>query len=68
MQEEYAEFTPEFAEKETGVKAERIIEVARKIGEAGERFATHNWRSAAAGNLGGWCVSRALHFLECINR
>ena len=29
-------------------------------------FATHNWRSAASGNLGGWCVSRALHFLNVL--
>ena len=62
----YSEYTPEYAEKESGVKAETIVEVARKIGEAGERFATHNWRSAASGNLGGWCVSRCLHFLNVI--
>ncbi len=66
MREEYAEYTPEFAEQESGVAAERIIEVARGIGEAGERFATHNWRSAASGNLGGWCVSRGLHFLNVL--
>ncbi len=66
MIEEYAEFTPEYAEEECGVKAETIREVAQLIGEAGERFASHNWRSAASGNLGGWCVSRALHFLQVI--
>ena len=66
MLEEYQEYTPEFAEKESGVKAETIREVAIKIGEAGERFATHNWRSAASGNLGGWCVSRCLHFLNVL--
>ena len=66
MIEEYAEYTPEFAEKESGVKADMIREIAVKIGEAGERFSTHNWRSAASGNLGGWCVSRALHFLNVI--
>lgn len=64
--EEYAEFTPEFAEKETGVKAETIKEVAVLIGEAGERFSSHNWRSAGSGNLGGWCVARALHFLQVV--
>jgi anaerobic selenocysteine-containing dehydrogenase len=41
MREEYAEYTPEFAEQESGAKAEMIVEVARKIGEAGSRFATH---------------------------
>jgi anaerobic selenocysteine-containing dehydrogenase len=64
--EEYTEFTPEFAEKESGVNADTIVETARLIAEAGERFATHNWRSAASGNLGGWAVSRALHFLSVI--
>lgn len=63
---EYAEYTPEFAEKESGVKAETVIEVAREIGKAKGRFASHNWRSAASGNLGGWCVSRCLHFLTVL--
>ncbi|MGB1241451.1 MAG: hypothetical protein ACPG49_02945, partial [Chitinophagales bacterium] len=45
----YAEYTPEFGEQESGVKAATIVEVATAIGEAGERFATHNWRSAASG-------------------
>ncbi|NOX37267.1 MAG: molybdopterin-dependent oxidoreductase [Calditrichaeota bacterium] len=66
LREVYAEYTPEFAERESGVPAAMIIEVARKIGEAGTRFATHNWRSAASGNLGGWAVSRCLHFLNVL--
>ena len=66
MTGEYAEYTPEMAEAESGVKADMIREVAIKIGEAGEKFATHNWRSAASGNLGGWCVSRCLHFLNVL--
>ncbi|MCB0595896.1 MAG: molybdopterin-dependent oxidoreductase [Lewinellaceae bacterium] len=66
MREEYVQYTPEFAEKESGVKADMIAEVARLIGEAGTRFATHNWRSASSGNLGGWAVSRALHFLNVL--
>ena len=66
LKEDYAGYTPEFAEKESGVKAEMIREIGVKIGEAGERFAAHNWRSAAAGNLGGWCVSRALHFISVL--
>ncbi len=64
--DQYREYTPEFAEKESGVKATTIKEVAIKIGEAGEQFSTHNWRSASSGNLGGWCVSRCLHFLNVI--
>ncbi|MCB0706766.1 MAG: molybdopterin-dependent oxidoreductase [Saprospiraceae bacterium] len=66
MREEYAEYTPEFAEQESGVPADKVVEVARQIGAAGEHFASHNWRSAASGNLGGWCVSRALHFLTVL--
>jgi anaerobic selenocysteine-containing dehydrogenase len=66
IRKEYEEYTPEFAYKESGVEPEKIIEVARLIGNAGTQFATHNWRSASSGNLGGWCVSRALHFLNVL--
>jgi anaerobic selenocysteine-containing dehydrogenase len=66
IREEYKDYTPEFAEKESGVKADMLVEVAREIGKAGTRFATHNWRSAASGNLGGWAVSRTLHFLNVL--
>lgn len=62
----YAEYTPEFAEKESGVAAATIVEVARQIGRAGTRFSCHNWRSAGAGNLGGWAVARCLHFLNVL--
>jgi anaerobic selenocysteine-containing dehydrogenase len=62
----YSEYTPEFAEKESGVKAETVIEIARQIGRAGTRFSCHNWRSAGAGNLGGWAVARCLHFLNVL--
>jgi len=66
MIEEYNDFTPAFAEKESGVKADTIVEIARQIGEAGERFASHNWRAAGASNLGGWAVARCLHFLTVL--
>ncbi|MFT7587867.1 MAG: anaerobic selenocysteine-containing dehydrogenase [Limisphaerales bacterium] len=64
--EEYEEYTPAFAASESGAEEAMIIEVAHKIGRAGSRFATHNWRSAGSGNLGGWCVSRSLHFLNVL--
>ncbi len=64
--EVYAEYTPEFAEKESGAKAGMIREVAKIIGEAGTRLATHNWRAAGSGNLGGWAVARTLHFLNVL--
>ncbi len=61
--DEYKDFTVEFASKESGIPAETIREIAYEIARAGTRFATHTWRSASIGNLGGWTVSRALHFL-----
>ena len=61
--EVYAEYTPEFAEHESGASAAVIVEVAREIGRAGSALATHVWRNAAAGNLGGWQVARALELL-----
>ncbi|NIR75967.1 MAG: formate dehydrogenase, partial [Gammaproteobacteria bacterium] len=62
----YAEFTPEFAAREAGIDAEMIVTVARRIGEAGTRFAAHNWRGPATGNLGGWQIARCLHFLSVL--
>jgi anaerobic selenocysteine-containing dehydrogenase len=59
----YAEYTPEFAERESGVPAATIVEVAREAARAGSALATHVWRNAAAGNLGGWQVARALEWL-----
>ena len=43
--------------------AARIVEVAREVGRAGSALATHVWRNAAAGNLGGWQVARALELV-----
>ena len=66
LKEEYASFTPEYAAAESGVPVERLLEVARVIGEAGSALASHNWRAAAAGNLGGWQVPRCLVFLNVL--
>lgn len=62
----YREYTPEFAEAESGVSADTIVEIARQIGRAGTRFSCHNWRSAGAGNLGGWAVARCLQFVSVL--
>lgn len=64
--EVYAEFTPGFAAAEADIDPELIVTVARRIGAAGTRFAADNWRGPAAGHLGGWQVSRALHFLNVL--
>jgi len=63
LTELYSGYTPQFAEEESGVSAAAIVQVAREIGRAGSAFSSHVWRSAAAGNLGGWQVARALEFL-----
>ncbi len=66
LKKNYASFTPEFAEKESGIPAQTIVEIAREIGRAGSAFATHVWRSAATANLGGWQVARCLEFLSVL--
>jgi anaerobic selenocysteine-containing dehydrogenase len=62
----YREFTPEFAERESGVPAAKIAAVARAAAAAGSRFASHLWRGTASGNLGGWQVARALQLLHVL--
>src|SRR6266446_5119017 len=63
LKELYSAFTPEFAAAETGVDAAQIVEAARAVGRARGTFSTHNWRSAAAGNLWGWQITRCLYLL-----
>jgi anaerobic selenocysteine-containing dehydrogenase len=62
----YVDYSFEFAEAESGVSAERLREVADIVATAGNRLSTHNWRSAAAGNEGGWQVSRTLLLLNAL--
>jgi anaerobic selenocysteine-containing dehydrogenase len=64
--EEYAEYTPEFAAAECRIPVEQVIEVGEVVANAGTQLCTHVWRSAAIGNLGGWQVSRSLHFLNVL--
>ncbi|MDJ0959355.1 MAG: molybdopterin-dependent oxidoreductase [Acidimicrobiia bacterium] len=66
LRDTYAGYTVEFAAAESGVDAERIDAVARGIAEAGHQFASHTWRSAGSGNLGGWQVARCLWFLHVL--
>ena len=62
----YSRFTFDFAAAESGVPAETIAQVAEIVAGAGGRLSTHNWRSAAAGNLGGWQVARTLFLLNAL--
>jgi len=66
LHELYTGFTFDYAARESGIDAAAIAEVAEIVAEAGTRLSTHTWRSAAAGNLGGWQVSRTLFMLNCL--
>ncbi len=66
LKRHYARFTPEFAESESGVPAAMIHQVAREIAEAAPAFCSHIWRAAAAGNLHGWQVTRAVWLLNVL--
>jgi anaerobic selenocysteine-containing dehydrogenase len=62
----YAEFTFDYAARESGVDAATIERIASMVAQAGTRLSTHNWRSAGAGNLGGWQVARTLFLLNAL--
>ena len=62
----YAEFTFERAAEESQVPVERIQEAADYIARCDGKLATHTWRSASIGNLGGWQVARCLFFLNVL--
>ena len=66
LREEYAPFTPEFAEAESLVPAETIRQLAEEVARAGSKLSTHIWRSAAAGNEGGWQIARATFLLNVL--
>ena len=66
LAEEYSSYTFAFAEQESGVSAKTIEEIAKTVAAAKSRLATHTWRSATAGNLGGWQISRALFLLNAL--
>ncbi len=63
---DYAAYTPQEAERICGVPAEQIIEIAEIIGNHPTKLASHNWRAAGAGNLGGWQTARCLFFLNVL--
>jgi anaerobic selenocysteine-containing dehydrogenase len=62
----YQDFTFERAAREAQVPVERIRETAEYVANSGGRLATHTWRSASIGNLGGWQVARCLFFLNVL--
>jgi len=66
LRELYAAYTFEAAARESGVDAAVLEEIARVVATAGTRLSTHTWRSASAGNLGGWQVPRTLFLLNAL--
>ena len=62
----YAEYTFERAAKESEVPIDRIELAAKYVANCEGKLATHVWRSASVGNLGGWQVSRCLFFLNVL--
>ena len=62
----YSEYTFERAAQESEVPIERIEETARLVANCEGKLATHVWRSASVGNLGGWQVARCLLFLNVL--
>ena len=62
----YAEYTFERAAKESDVPIERIEQSAKYIANCEGKLATHVWRSASVGNLGGWQVARCIFFLNVL--
>ena len=66
LKDMWAEFTFERAAMESGADEGQLREVAEVVATAGTRLSTHNWRSAAAGNLHGWQVSRTLFLLNAL--
>jgi anaerobic selenocysteine-containing dehydrogenase len=63
---DYAQYTFEYAAAEAHVPVEQVEALAALVADAGTRLATHTWRSAAAGNLGGWQIARSLFFLNVL--
>ena len=62
----YEQYTPEFVAEECRVPLETTENLTDEIVAAGSAFTSHLWRNAAAGNLGGWQVARALLLLHVL--
>jgi anaerobic selenocysteine-containing dehydrogenase len=63
---EYEAYTFAFAAQESGIDPEILERVAETVATAGTQLSTHNWRSAGAGNEGGWQVARTLFLLNAL--
>ncbi|MEK7784814.1 MAG: molybdopterin-dependent oxidoreductase, partial [Chloroflexota bacterium] len=66
LKEQYAKYTFEYAAQESGLEARILKGIAEDVANCGGKLATHNWRSAGSGNLGGWQVARCIFFLNVL--
>ncbi len=62
----YGEFSFDRAAEESQTPVERIRKAAEYVAKCDGKLATHTWRSASIGNLGGWQVARCLFFLNVL--
>lgn len=66
LQSLYSAFTFDYASGESGIDASIIGEIAGVIAGGKTKLASHIWRSAAAGNLGGWQISRSTVLINAL--
>jgi anaerobic selenocysteine-containing dehydrogenase len=66
LTDDYRHYTFEYAAAEAHVSVEQVEALAEMVADAGSALATHTWRSATAGNLGGWQIARSLFFLNVL--
>ncbi len=66
LEADYAGYTFAFAADEARVPEEKVRRLAEIVATSGAALSAHIWRSAAAGNKGGWQVARSLFFLNVL--
>ncbi|MGC8474325.1 MAG: molybdopterin dinucleotide binding domain-containing protein, partial [Candidatus Dormibacteria bacterium] len=60
LEGDYSKYTFQFAAEEAQLPVEEIERLAEMVANCDHRLAAHVWRSACAGNYGGWQVARCL--------
>jgi anaerobic selenocysteine-containing dehydrogenase len=63
LEADYSQFTFEFAAQEAQIPVEEVERLAGLVANCEHRLSAHVWRSACAGNYGGWQVARSLWLL-----
>ena len=66
LQQDYRQYSPGFVAEECRIPPDTLKQLAGEIAAAEGKFASHLWRNAASGNLGGWQVARALMLLHVL--